>query len=537
MNYFFLRFNARSLRLGVFFCLVLSGIFDLKGSTPSVDNWFLMKNDTLYGANVLQATRYASLHYKKKKKGIVVGVIDSGIDTCSVFLRDALWNNPKEKPNGKDSDRNGFTDDLHGWNFLGSRDGSFTFMSAGTQEYREFKRLYPRYKMIHSPLQVSDTLEYAYYQKMKKAARIDTYLQFFDYLKMKQEAIKALKEYAQRHVHDKSPICLADIPAIDSDTLLQKKIAAITPELMRATAETPLDSIESQINRQYVEAGCRIDGIENDVDKRTLIGDDMADFNDRFYGNNRLSYSDATHGTAVAGLIAGHFQDSCLSVFPKAEIMVIRAIPEGDEYDKDVASAIRYAVDNGAKVINMSFGKMLSIYPDEVSRVIEYAFQKDVLLIQAAGNNGINLEKHPLYPLNSDKNGNFWPHMIRVGASDKNGNPCPFSNYGVNQVDIFAPGDEILVTSGGSEFMLTRGTSIAAPIVTGIAAMIRYYFPKLSAAQVKKCLLESTTTAAQPPISSHPAQTSNRDFYRTICKGGGIVDAYEALRLAEKMSK
>ena len=266
----------------------------------------------------------------------------------------------------------------------------------------------------------------------------------------------------------------------------------------------------------------RLDGIENDADKRLMMGDDMDNPDDRFYGNNCLQVEGCEHGTFVAGVIAGQgvADASVTGVFPQASVMVIRAVPDGDEYDKDIASAIRYAVDNGAKVINLSLGKYVSPRADMVGWAIDYAARHDVLIVQAAGNSGLNIDSILVFPMARDAMGKRYPNYIRVGASDVMGRRCAFSNYGVSEVDLFAPGEEVTSVIPGNSYMISEGTSVAAPVVSGIAAMLRAYFPELTASQVKEILKQSV----------RPMLTDGKRY----SSSGGIVDALAAVKLAIK---
>lgn len=232
------------------------------------------------------------------------------------------------------------------------------------------------------------------------------------------------------------------------------------------------------------------------------MGDDLHDATDRFYGNHNVMCDDFFHGTFVAGVIAAQHnpKNKMTGIYPSAKIMTIRAIPQGDEYDKDIASAIHYAVDNGAKVINMSFGKRTSPDANMVEEAIRYAAKHDVLLVMASGNNGVNCDKITYYPQGLDETGKRIGNLIRVGASDIEGNPGQISNYGKNSVDLFAPGIDITSLDSQNAYTTSSGTSIAAPVVAGIAAIIRDYFPKLSSEQVKDILIKSVTPMNYKPV-------------------------------------
>lgn len=490
------------------------------GQISSLLGWHKMYNDTLQGVNSEKALYFLKSKNIKPVKQLIVGIIDSGVDTTVVDLQPALWSNSKEKQDGKDNDKNGYIDDLHGWNFLGTKDKSFNMTSAGTEEYREFKRLFPKYKGIDSTA-IKDTAEYAYYERMKRKAGIVNYIKFFGYNAMKDEAYQLIDSI------------LKATPGVQIDTLTINGLAHLPIEnekwidacrmlfvdMYKGGKGALWEMVRGTHQKQFDLMKKRIDGIENDADKRLLMGDDLKNPEDRFYGNPTLQVDGCEHGTFVAGVIAGQGIKNAdvTGIFPQAKLMIIRAVPDGDEYDKDIASAIRYAVDNGAKVINMSLGKYTSPDAAMVNDAIEYAAKKDVLLVQAAGNNKKDIDKTAYFPSAKDKSGNTFANYLRVGASDKQGNPCLFSNYGKKEVDVFAPGEEITSVTVGNEYMKSQGTSVAAPVVSAVAAMIRAYFPKLKAWQVKEILIKSARPMQQQELSV----------------SGGIIDALKAVELAK----
>lgn len=503
-------------------CLGIS-ISSLGQVSPS-SGWHKMYNDTLQGVRSDEALLFLQSQKIRPVKSLIVGIIDSGIDTTVVDLQPALWKNPKEKPDGRDNDKNGYIDDLHGWNFLGTKDKSFNMTSAGTEEYREFKRLFPKYKGIDSTA-VKDTAEYAYYEKMKKKAGIVNYIKFFGYNAMKDVAYQLIDSV------------LKATPGVDIDTLTINGLAhlpvksekwndacqTLFVDMYKGGKDALWQKVRNTHQVQFDLMRKRIDGIENDADKRLLMGDNLKNPEDRFYGNPVLQVEGCEHGTFVAGVIAGQGVGDPIvtGIYPQVGLMIIRAVPDGDEYDKDVASAIRYAVDNGAKVINMSLGKYTSPDADMVNAAIAYAAKNDVLLVQAAGNNKKNIDNVAYFPSAKDKSGAAFTNYMRVGASDKRGKPCAFSNYGKQEVDVFAPGAEITSVTVGNEYTESQGTSVAAPVVTAVAAMIRAYFPKLKASQVKEILIKSV----------RPMQE------KELCASGGIIDALQAVKLAMEYRK
>ena len=489
-------------------------------------DWYKEYNDSLQGIRLPEAMHYLASQKLRPKKQVVVGIIDSGIDTTLVDLKPALWTNPKEKPDGKDNDKNGYIDDIHGWNFLGTADGSFQMTSAGTQDFREFKRLYPKYKDVKEASEVEDPAEYAYYEEMKRKAGIVNYIKFAQYMGVKDEAYDYMDEVLSEQTNmDKDTLSLRGLMYLPLATEeWNQACQLIFTDLYKADKQLLWSDFMKQHKQAYQLVHSRISSIEHEPDKRLLMGDDLADAKDRFYGNPILQVEGCEHGTAVAGLIAaqGLAHPEMKGVYPAAQLMIIRAVPDGDEYDKDIASAIRYAVDNGAKVINLSLGKYNSPQAAMVNEAIAYAAKKDVLLVQAAGNDGKNLDELNYYPSALQPNGERFKNYLRVGASNLQGERSKFSNYGASQVDVFAPGEKLVCLSLDNELMISQGTSLSAPIVSGLAALLRAYFPKLKAHQIKDILVQSVRPGSVEQLSQ---------------AGSGVVDALQAVQLAKSYKK
>jgi subtilisin family serine protease len=298
----------------------------------------------------------------------------------------------------------------------------------------------------------------------------------------------------------------------------------------------------SPVQKQLSEAKNSLDKSVNfqlntSFNPRTIVGDNDDDNTSPFYGNNKVQGPGPEHGTHVAGIIGANAGNEIgvKGVCPQAKIMTLRAVPDGDERDKDIANAIRYAVDNGAKVINMSFGKSFSPHKNWIDEAVQYAESKDVLLVHAAGNDAKNLEFNDNFPTpylqGSHQSVNNW---IEVGASSwKKGKEltASFSNYGKNKVDVFAPGEDILSTMPGNKYEEMSGTSMASPVVAGLAALIRSYYPSLTAVQVKDIILKSAVVynkKVKIPGTKKKAKLSE------LCKTGAVVNAYEAILLANQ---
>lgn len=479
--------------------------------------WHLVCNVSLQGANVKAALEYLSMKGKKAKKPVVVGIIDSGADTLLANINNAFWTNPKERRDGKDNDRNGYVDDIHGWNFLGTRDGTFNMTSAGTEEYRQFKRLYPKYKGVKRE-EAADKAEYDFYLRMRKKAGINGYLMMYDINRQKAVAIAMMDTIMQRENINADTLTLKGVLMQDvQDTIWNRLGEMLVTDLLRSGKTTSwTDYKKSQAdNLQLMKT--RIDGIENAEDKRLLMGDDLENASDIYYGNNTLTVEGCEHGTFVAGVVGGNGgNDKRYAGVADgvAKLMILRAAPEGDEYDKDVATAIRYAVDNGAKVINISLGKYQSPTPQMVSDAIAYAAKHDVFVVHAAGNNGLCIDTIAYYPTGMDANGKTYPNYLRVGASGMDGKCCKFSNYGSENVDILAPGEAIASAFPNDNYGTSQGTSVAAPVVSGIVALIRSYFPKMKAADIKSLLMRTVRKNGQEDKS----------------QSGGCIDMLNAVK-------
>jgi dipeptidyl aminopeptidase/acylaminoacyl peptidase/subtilisin family serine protease len=483
-----------------------------------IAGWHKVRNDSVKGANIAAALSF--IDYQRisppLSASLTVGVLDSGIDTACVSLQPYLWHNPGEKNNGKDNDGNGYAADVIGWNLLGTRDGSFNMTSAGTEEYREFKRLYPKYKDTKTA--PADSAEYAYYQLMRRKAGINGYLMYYETTRQKAIFISRADSLLRADSRiDLDTLRLKRLPTLpishpEWETMLQ----AMLIDMVKAADTTTWCAYRTRQASELALMRRRIDGIEHDSDKRLLMGDNMADASDIYYGNNVLTVEGCEHGNFVSSIIASQPADSRYGGIcnGRVRLMNVRCVADGDEYDKDVATAIRYAVDNGARVINMSLGKYTSPDAAMVNDAIAYARAHDVLIVAAAGNDHRNIDATDYYPKALSADGQPFDNYIRVGASAIDGSISRISNYGQRSVDVYAPGENIAGVYPADKCDLADGTSVATPIVTAVAALLRSYFPLLTAADVKSIIVE---TAWHPAGAEH-----------------GIVDALAAVKLAQE---
>ncbi|WP_339756644.1 S8 family peptidase [uncultured Winogradskyella sp.] len=475
--------------------------------------------DTIPGMAVDKA--YMELIKNEKGEKVIVAVIDSGIDIDHEDLDGVIWTNKGEIPNnGKDDDNNGYIDDIHGWNFIGD-----TY-----HEQLEFVRLLvsgntsnPRYNeaksLYDSDYQKNTSRKTQYEQIAKVIKKSDDILG--NYLKKRNYTIKEVNAIKT-----------------ENEELLQAKQVAQNIN-SSADGATLVEAIE-QIKDILENINNRLNYNLNKNFSGRKTGDNINDLSDTGYGDGNVKPRKKTedHGTHVAGIIAAERNNGkgANGVANNVEIMVIRSTPRGDEYDKDVALAIRYAVDNGAKVINGSFGKSFSPHADWVRDAIKYASDNDVIFVHAAGNDSKNVDKEPNFP---DDNVNFIEisnTYIRVGSlAPKYGSKMVsgFSNYGKKNVDIFAPGSEIYSTVPENEYEFNGGTSMAAPAVAGIAALIRSQYPNLTAAQVKQVILDSGLPLTSKVVVGGDA--SNVKPFSDLSKSGKIANAFNALIMASKL--
>lgn len=502
-------------------------------------NWHLLdlKTDGYFGISLTPAYE---LIKGKKSKTVVVATIDSGIDTAQKDLTSVLWLNPKEKAaNGKDDDKNGYVDDVHGWNFLGGPGGKADYTET-TEEVREYNRLKGKYANI-TAANATDKKEFAYWQQVKAThdttvakAKTET-----DQLSPVLNVLMATSGYIKRELklNAEGSFKKGDLEKITSanDTIMQSK--AIWQSIF--TQQGGDDDAAGVIK----ELSEYLTKLNNDINpdltsRQRIVGDNPDVWDTKPYGSNIVKFPDASHGTGVAGLIGavrnnGYGIDG---VADNVRLMGIKAVPNGDEYDKDIAKAIRYAVDNGAKIINMSFGKKLSPHKKWVDDAFKYAASKDVLLVQAAGNDNQDVDAKPQFPNDTFEDGSVtdMDNVIVVGASAaKNDQELAgsFSNYGKKNVDVFAPGVKVTSIDKDAEFNTADGTSFASPITAGVAALVLEYYPKLSAKQLKQVILQSATPLNGTMVLKPGSKTDKVDF-TTLSKTGGIVNAKRALEIA-----
>lgn len=537
----------------------------------SEQDWYncSFEKDGVYGACVNEA--YEFLKEKKVKAKPIVALIGTGIDVEHEALKANIWRNPKEKPDGKDNDKNGYVDDVNGWNFIGGENGQM--MPFVTREgEREFFRLKEKYGDIIKDGNVyysfasgkkeicpapKNMEEYRYYcyTILKESRLANTYGSKWmgcissDYVKLFDKEIRAM-------FPDKDTITINDVlencqAKTQPDSSLRDFMlyaigmrsslygSKFWDDIYKAyTNDSRLADAEKKYERMYRKIG--------DDGRKSIVGDNYLDLNDRVYGNNVLLTPDATGGTMMAGVIAGKrgIEGRNNPIAEEAEIMtlVVQA-GEGEPYLKDMALAIRYAVDHGASVVVLP--QQNTLYPEGqkawMSEAIRYAESKGALVIVPVHELSLNLSVVTFYPNRwMDGKGEFTNLMI-VGVSDREGLPSPNSNIGAKELDIFAPGAKMLSTCTGDTYQLGTGRSMAAATLAGVAALIKTYYPKLTGSQMRDILLKSATSRkgveVEKTVQKGEGKQADLYLFEQLCLSGGIVNALEAVKAADAFGK
>jgi subtilisin family serine protease len=513
-------------RINIYFAISLWLSLAVTAQNPTDSLWHLLPYSKKGNAGI-GYQEAVKMMKGKIPQPIIVAIADAGVDIYHPDLINNLWKNPLEiEDNGIDDDENGYIDDLYGWNFIGET--TYDNMEL-TRQYARLNRIYE----LKPEAQVKNPDEYTIYLKMKEKflkqkREAKLYFDFFQGINEGVESIE--KQYGGN---------------IDKTTIENHKSKGKSEEIAKRmiiryakmTKSFDLETMKKDLEEGYKQYDYMHNYAYNiSFDPRSeFVGDEYYNLTERVYGNNQVYYGEdfSSHGTHVAGIVAadGSNDFGAKGICSSCKIMSIRNVPEGDERDKDVANGIRYAVDNGAKIVNMSFGKGYSDFPLAVKEAIQYAASKDVLLVHAAGNDGKNNDKSDNFPHDFK---DAYPNWIEVGASNWKSVSkalAPFSNYGKSEVDLFSPGVDIYSTTPENQYEAYDGTSMASPVVSGVAAFVWSYYPSLSASQLKDIILQSSV-----PIKGRVKIPGSKRKTRALklSKTGGLVNLPNALRLAKK---
>lgn len=521
--------------------LLSAACFAQKPTTEVPNNWHQLDKDSTgyYGISLNKAYNFIKSK-KLKSRQVVVAVIDSGIDTLHEDLKPILWTNKKEIPgNGIDDDKNGYIDDVHGWNFIGGKDGRNV-----KQDSYEGARIYHKLKAKFGTL-VPDkssvnSVELAELDVFKKAQqKVVGNVNPAEVAFMKKMLPSFLKgDSVIKTELAKQEYNCTDLEKYTSTNADAKRTRAFLIQICKGNGTDDISNVQliEEFEGQLRKAAAATEAPP--AYRKDIVGDDENNINDRYYGNNDIMANTPMHGTHCSGIIAGirNNDKGVNGIADNVRIMMIRAVPDGDEHDKDIATAIRYAVDNGAQVVSMSFGKDFSPEKEWVDEAVKYAEKKGVLLVHAAGNDAKNVDSTDNFPTVNYLDGKRASNWITVGASGdpKNGGiTANFSNFGKKDVDVFAPGVQIYSTlPGGNTYGKLSGTSMACPVVAGTAALILEYFPKLTAQQLKYAIEKSSTVLDE---EVNIPGTNEKVKLSELSKTGGLLNAYAAVKLASTL--
>ena len=499
--------------------------------------WYIksLTKDGVYGTAVTDAARLL----KEKKpctKKIIVAVIDSGTDVEHPYLDGYLWTNKNEIPNNHlDDDGNGYIDDIHGWSFVPDGPNGSPMV---TPKYADFLSLKLIEILGNRPFNLEEQKQFDQLKLISNIPFLYEELSFyrFAYSLLNKIENSILKNMDERFINRRY---LLQYLKANHENLLLKERNQIRTIATMIDSETPWGKWKSSMKFRMEEAEATFKEQQEKAmrDDRKFVGDDLSSLDDKQYGEAFLGGKNSTHGTHVAGTVVRMVKaiEEELKIKLPLQIMTLKAIPSGDEYDKDVALSIRYAVDNGASIINMSFGKTTTTHSKWVSKALDYAAKHDVLIIHAASNENRDLEKITYYPTPFDSKGRQRKNMLTIGASDPQGLPASFSNYGKNTIDFFAPGVDIYASVPGNSYTYMSGTSMAAPVVTGLTALVRIYYPELKAEAVKEAFTMSKKNTPAPEKFKQIKGKKGIHSYRDLSKGNGVIDFTNCIKWLDNL--
>jgi thermitase len=568
---------------GLLVFLLCAFIFQLKAqlikstTKENIADWYNLSfsEDGVYGAEVNKA--YQFLKDKTIKKKPVVAIIGFGLDTEHEDLKQAVWLNPNEKADGKDNDKNGWVDDLQGWNFLGNSQGEMIDAISKVGD-REFLRLRNKYETIfwtgqhyvrfddvlNKPVKVTtpiDKKEYEYFKLLRGESQAAASSNTFQFAKfMKYYLLNDFDQELKKTYPDDSKITGKEFRTIkisqNGETDSVKMVAHMFLTAFMGTTNPTggpnqqaitLDKFKANIinslpkqKEKYERAVAAI------VDGRKLIGDNPNDITQKNYGNGNLSTSSSFSSTMCAGIIAAS-RDNKLGINGIAHntaLMTLRIYPKiGEIYYKDLALAIRYAVDQKADVILL--GTPNSIYPPSeakwVNDALLYASTKNVLIVSPVLDLSKDLSTQTFYPNKKITPENELPNFITVAASDSAGVPLKDGNFGKKELDLYAPGVNVSSTYMGSTYRKGTSSMLAAANVAGVAALIKAYYPQLSGAVLRKLIVGNVTLRDNVEVEKETyvkdRKVTDLFLFNELCVSGGILNAYKAILAAEDLSK
>ena len=509
-------------------------------------NWHLydLNSNNLFGVSSQKA--YESLSLKQTKQ-VIVAVIDSGVDYEHEDLKDVMWTNSKEIPgNGIDDDKNGYIDDIHGWNFVGG--------SSGENLVNETLEVTRIYKKLLDKLQEGESLSTTEYLLFLETQTIvERELQKYSELLVSARKDKIFRDKTISTICMRLNVCdidtkddLKNIKTQEVDLLENISDLSRLWDEYRGGFFTGIERT-IKLSSNYIEFSYNIDY----RGREKVVGDNPSDFSDSDYGNNDVKGPNSNHGTHVAGIIAATRNNGIgiNGIAGNVKIMALRAVPNGDERDKDVVLAVRYAVDNGAKIINMSFGKLYSPDKDKVDAAFEYAADNGVLIVHSAGNDSKLIDGGRNHFPNSYKIGSgvfkadSIKNWIEVGASTKHQGDdlvAQFSNFGKDSVTLFSPGHKIYSSIAENKYASYSGTSMSCPVATGVSALLMSEFPDMNANEARAILINSVNiqvdlTVNKPRKDRIGTDLNKMVLFRELSQTSGVINAFDAIVIAKSL--
>jgi subtilisin family serine protease len=551
--------NTKGAVLTVFFLLSISYSYCQKIKNKSINNSIISKlkhlsnhelknwhhkdyeNDTIPGISLDKLYKSKLLDGRKANE-IIVAVIDTKLDIDHFDLKGQIWENKDEiADNGIDDDKNGFIDDKNGWNFLGNSNGEYLKYQS-SETVRIIRKYQKKFELKDSAtINKHELPKYTLFLRAKTAHKnsikeLKSSIRYFEeWITKYPLAIKAIQSITEKE----------DFSIRDLDNILNSSKDSIINSYANLLKSAKQKDRTVELYKHYIEwyKNMLATTFNLNYNERDLIGDDSNDIKDSIYGNNIVSGKvPFNHSIVVSGVIGANRTNNLGAIgFSKnIKIMPIVMVASGAEHDKDIALAIRYAVNNGAKIINMSWGKKFSLNQKWILEAMKYAESKNVFIVHAAGNDGVNTDNNTYFPNDYLEDIEFVDNFIVVGAStyklDKN-LIAGFSNYGKKTVDVFAPGVKIYTTKENNSFVFSRGTSLAAPMVSGLAGLLWSFFPKLSTSELKKIIMESGTSFDIPVTVTSENNTKKEIYFTQLSKSGKIINAYNAFLMASEIYK
>ena len=497
---------------------------DIINFNPEFINWYNqdLAQNNIMGSSI-DKTYNEIIRNLPQKKTVVVAVIDGGVDIYHEDLEGNIWINKDEiAGNGIDDDNNGYIDDINGWNFIGNKSGENVYY-----ENLEITRIVKSKDTNYKDYSKAKELYEKELAKRKKQK--DSYVNFKIAWEDSKNIIKEATGTTIKNQQDLLNINSTNQEVTQAKNFLLKKYSqGVNEELITRLINNTDKYLDYYLNLSF--------------SARELVGDNPLDIEDKYYGNNNVIGGRADHGTSVTGVIAAKRNNGIGidGIADSVKIMVLKSTPMGDERDKDIALSIIYAVDNGADIINMSFSKELSPQKAFVDSAVKYAEEQGVLIVHAAGNKGKNLDLNERFPSDIYLNGEEPTNWLNVGATQINLDReiiGEFSNYGKKHVDIYAPGVNIVSLDSTNTYIKTSGTSIAAPIVTGISALILSYYPDLTPEELITVLIESSYKVTKPKkilVPNLSNKKRKKAKFLSLSRSGGIINAYNAFKYIEE---